>query len=376
MPAGGRNTNLRGQAGSRARLLCQSVMRAACPRGGGKPDWPAPVCGSPRKPCRAHCARPPPARADRAAAAPTPGPSLTAAGRPGGMRAGAPSCVKAGDACGDLQRATTGCTELAQACTVRLGQARATSVPRAANACAMRLCETIGGAWRRLSRGAGPFGFATATLCADAVAAQAWPRRPLARTGRRFAMRARRGVTASRPVARLKLALHQSCTQVTAVHRARQTQQAVATQKWVRREARHGCRQRGWTEVPEGLAGLDGVAAGAAEGMAPDAVPEMGLGPGWLRSQPAQPSTAMIASTAAGRARRLQVTGASLRRRAGNGCAGRYAWSYCSRSLAGRCARPALGKRRNAQYDERSARRAGGRNPSAPPAPDRASTTP
>ncbi|SPA00911.1 hypothetical protein CBM2626_B10110 [Cupriavidus taiwanensis] len=188
-------------------------------------------------------------------------------------------------------------------------------------------------------------------------------------------VRATRGATASRPVARLKLALHQSCMRVTAMHRAKMTPWCVATQKWVR--AGGGARgQRGWPEVPEGLAGLDGVAAGAAEGTAPDAVPEMGLGPGWLRSQPVQPSTAMIASTAAGRARRLQVTGASLRRRAGNGCAGRYAWSYCSRSPAARRARRALGKRRDAQYDERSAGRAGRRNPSAVPAPDRASTRP
>ncbi len=79
-------------------------MRAACPRAGGRPDWPAPVVGSPRKPCRARCARLARARADRAAAAPTPGPSLMAADRPGGMRAGAPSCGKAGDACRDLQR--------------------------------------------------------------------------------------------------------------------------------------------------------------------------------------------------------------------------------------------------------------------------------
>ncbi|SOY59602.1 hypothetical protein CBM2588_B10253 [Cupriavidus taiwanensis] len=182
--------------------------------------------------------------------------------------------------------------------------------------------------------------------------------------------------TASQPVARLKPALYQSCTGVTAVHRADPGQRWVSTQKRVRHGVRPGRRQRGWPEVPEGLAGPDGVAAGAAAGMAPDAVPEMGLGPGWLRSQPAQPSAAMIASTAARRARRLQVTGASLRRRAGKGCAGRYAWSYCSRSPAGRRAGPALGKRRNAQYDERSARRAGGRNPSAVPAPDRASTRP
>lgn len=299
-----------------------------------------------------------------------------AADRPGGMRAGAPSCGKAGDACGDLQRATTGLTELAQACTVRLGQARATSVPRGANACATRLCETVRSTWSPLRGGAGSIGFATATRCAGAVAAQAWRWRPLARTGRRFAVGARHGATASQPVARLKPALHQSCTRVTAVHRASKTGRCVVTQKRVRAVARPGCSQRGWPEVPEGLVGLDGAAAGAAEGRAADAVPEMGLGPGWLRSQPAQPSTAMNASTAAGRARRLQVTGASLRRRAGNGCAGRYAWSYCSRSPAARRARPALGKRRNAQYDERSARRAGRRNPSAVPAPDRASTRP
>ncbi|SOZ17476.1 hypothetical protein CBM2609_B10103 [Cupriavidus taiwanensis] len=255
------------------------------------------------------------------------------------------------------------------------GEARATSVPRAANACATRLYETFRGILPPPRGGAGPIGFATATRCAGAVAAQAWRWRPQARTGRRLAVRATRGATASRPVARLKLALHQSCMRVTTVHRATMTQPCAATQKRVR--AGGGARgQRGWPEVPEGLAGLDGVAAGAAEGTAPDAVPEMGLGPGWLRSQPVQPSTAMIASTAAGRARRLQVTGASLRRRAGNGCAGRYAWSYCSRSPAARRARRALGKRRDAQYDERSAGRAGRRNPSAVPAPDRASTRP
>ncbi|PVY76611.1 hypothetical protein C7414_10994 [Cupriavidus alkaliphilus] len=147
-------------------------MRAACPRAGGMPDWPAPVCGSPRKPCRARCARLARARADRAAAAPTPGPSLTAADRPGGMRAGAPSCGKAGDACGDLQRARTGLTELAQACTVRPGQVRATSVPRAANACATRLCETVRSTRAPLRGGAGPIGCATATRCADS-----WRRR-------------------------------------------------------------------------------------------------------------------------------------------------------------------------------------------------------
>lgn len=144
------------------------------------------------------------------------------------------------------------------------------------------------------------------------------------------------------PVARLKLALHQSCTRVTAVHRANQIT------VWPRRNgyarAAAGGGQRGCPVLPEGLAGLDGVAAGAAEGRTPDAVPEMGLGPGWLRSQPPQPSTAMIASTAAGRAWRLQVTGASLRRRAGNGCAGRYAWSYCSRSPAARRAPARLGQ--------------------------------
>ncbi|SPR99575.1 hypothetical protein CBM2634_B10025 [Cupriavidus taiwanensis] len=239
-------------------------------------------------------------------------------------------------------------------------------MPRAANACATRLCETVRSTWAPLRGGAGSIGFATATRCAGAVAARAWRQRPLARTGRRLAVRPTRGATASQPVARLKLSLHQSCTRVTTMHRATMTQPCVATQKRVR--AGGGARgQRGWPEVPEGLAGLDGVAAGAAEGAAPEAVPEMGLGPGWLRSQPAQPSTAMIASTAAGRARRLQVTGASLRRRAGNGCAGRYAWSYCSRSPAPRRARRVLGKRRNAQYDERSARRAGTRNPSAVP---------
>ncbi|SOZ26893.1 hypothetical protein CBM2623_B10057 [Cupriavidus taiwanensis] len=350
-------------------------MRAACPRGGGRPDSPAPVCGSPRKPCRARCAQLAPGRADRAAAAPTPGPSLTAVGRPGGMRAGAPSCVKAGDACGDLQRATTvvrnwrrhaPCTLVKPERQVCQGPQRL--VPRGfprrfaglGGHCAVAPDQSVASlqraapaAWRR-RHGAGVRGpaLAGALPCARSVR-HSLATRCTIETGLISVMHGSNRGASRRPGAA-----------------------GVATQKRVRHGVRPRRRQRGWPEVPEGLAGPDGVAAGAAAGMAPDAVPEMGLGPGWLRSQPAQPSAAMIASTAARRARRLQVTGASLRRRAGKGCAGRYAWSYCSRSPAGRRAGPALGKRRNAQYDERSARRAGGRNPSAVPAPDRASTRP
>lgn len=82
----------------------------------------------------------------------------------------------------------------------------------------MRPFATQGSAGPPLCRGAGPIGFATATRCASAAAAQAWRWRPLARTGRRFAGRSARGAPAAQSVARLKPALHQSCTRVTAVH--------------------------------------------------------------------------------------------------------------------------------------------------------------
>lgn len=305
-------------------------MRAACPRAGGRPDWPAPVVGSPRKPCRARCARLARARADRAAAAPTPGPSLMAADRPGGMRAGAPSCGKAGDACRDLQRdegfdgagaslhgapwpsqsdkCAKGRKRLCHAAFRDAGQRGATTVPRRRTD-RFRHCNAM----RKCRGGAG---------MALASAGAHWP--ALCRAlgawcpGRSVRCTVETGLTSVMHASNRRASLNP-------------TERCAATQKQVRPGSRQGRRHRGWPGAPEGLAGLDGVAAGAAEGMADDAVPEIGLGPGWLRSQPAQPSTATIASTAAGRARGLQVTVASLRRRAGNGCAGRYAWSYCSR---------------------------------------------
>lgn len=204
----------------------------------------------------------------------------------------------------------------------------------------MRLYSPHRAAGRAPGRGGGPIGFAVATRLARLAATPARRRAPFARTGR----------TIAPPHGACRHGLATRCTLETGVtsvltrglarksalrHRSRWRRHAETGTPWGRRRAR--C-QRGWPDAgARGASGAMGVAGAAgAPGRALDAVPEMGLGPGWLRSQPAQPSTATIISTAAGRVRRLQVTGTSLRRRAGMGCAGRYAWSYCSRSSPGR----------------------------------------
>lgn len=283
--------------------MLPAVTRAACPRGAGRQPLQLPALPSLRSQrlvrlaWRAACAH-----ADGAAVATTAGPPPTAADPRAGRSAGAPSCVMADDAClGFLLHAMAGSVGT-DACAPVQAERQVCQGPQRL----MPRGFAAGGASAGRPRGAvadqsvSPLQRAM-RAAARVMAALVRRREPMAYAGCGITRCATPAGALLQRVARLKPALQQTRPGNTCAG------SRSVTQKRVRPGQCLQCRQRGCPD-----AGAPGVSAGlsvaGAPGVALAAVPEMGLGPGWLRSQPAQPSIPMISSTAAGRVRRLQVT--------------------------------------------------------------------
>lgn len=274
------------------------VTRAACQRGAGRQSWQPPALPSLRSPRlvrlarRAACAH-----ADGATAATTADPPPTAADLRAGRSAGAPSCVMADDAwLGFLLHAMTGSTDTGACAPVQperqVCQGPQRLMPRgfaAGGASAGRLRGAVA------DQSVSPLQRAL-RAAARVNAALVRRRVPVAYAGCGITRCAAPAGAVLQRVARLKPALQRAGPGNTCAGRRWVTQKRVRPGQCLQR------RQRGCPD-----AGAPGVSAGAP-GAALAAVPEMGLGPGWLRSQPAQPSIPMISSTATGRVRRLQVT--------------------------------------------------------------------
>ncbi len=283
--------------------MLPAVTRAACPRGAGRQSWQPPALPLQhsqrlgRLAWRAACAH-----ADGATGATTAGPPPTAADPRAGKSAGAPSCVTEDDAwLGFLLRAMAGSMDTG-ACAPVQAERQVCQGPQSLMPRGFAACGASAGRLRGAVADQSVSPLQRAMHAAGrVVAALVWRRVPVAYAGCGITRCAARAGAVLQRVARLKPALQRTRPGNTCAG------SRLVTQKRVRPGQCLQCRQRGCP-----AAGAPGVSAGlsvaGAPGVALAAVPEMGLGPGWLRSQPAQPSIPMISSTATGRVQRLQVT--------------------------------------------------------------------
>ncbi len=279
------------------------VTRAACPRGAGRQPWQPPALLSLRTQrlrltWRAACAH-----ADGATGAMTAGPPPTAADPRAGGSAGAPSCVMADDAwLGFLLHAMAGSMDTGACASVQperqVCQGPQRLMPSgfaAGGASAGRLRGAVAdqsvSPLQRVMRAA-----------ARVVAALVRRRVPVAYAGCGITRCATPAGAVLQRVARLKPALLRTRPASTCAGSRQPIGHAETGTPRSEQRRQRGCPDAGAPVVSAGLS------VAGAPGVALAAVPEMGLGPGWLRSQPAQPSIPMISSTAAGREQRLQVT--------------------------------------------------------------------